>query len=174
MPADGEIPGMPGWQSHHTPGHAPGHIAFFRPSDATLIAGDAITTMNIDNLFNALVKKKEICRPPTPITYDWNAAGDSVRLLASLRPLTIAAGHGNPMTGPEAADEFSDFAAHFTPPARGRYVSQPARISETGVVSLPPAPPDPVPGIAAAVGVAALAGTMFAMAAHRRKHKSLG
>jgi glyoxylase-like metal-dependent hydrolase (beta-lactamase superfamily II) len=173
MPADGEIPGMPGWQSHHTPGHAPGHIAFFRPSDATLIAGDAITTMNIDNLFNALVKKKEICRPPTPITYDWNAAGDSVRLLASLRPLTIAAGHGNPMTGPEAADEFSDFAAHFTPPARGRYVSQPARISETGVVSLPPAPPDPVPGIAAAVGVAALAGTMFAMAAHRRKKQSL-
>jgi glyoxylase-like metal-dependent hydrolase (beta-lactamase superfamily II) len=172
LPVDGKIPEMPGWQSYHTPGHAPGHVAFFRTTDATLIAGDAITTMNIDNLFDALLKKKQICRPPTPITYDWNAARDSVRLLASLRPLTIAAGHGNPMLGPEASDELSDFAANFTPPPRGRYVDQPARIGEGGIIALPPAPSDPVPGIAAAVGVAAIAGAMFAVAAHRRRKKS--
>jgi glyoxylase-like metal-dependent hydrolase (beta-lactamase superfamily II) len=172
LPSGGEVPGMPGWECHHTPGHAPGHIAFFRPSDATLIAGDAFTTMNIDNLLDALAKKKQICRPPTPITYDWDAARDSVRLLADLRPLTIAAGHGNPMTGPEASDELSDFAAHFTPPPRGRYVHQPARTGATGIVALPPAPSDPVPGIAAAIGVAAIAGAMFAVAAHRRKRQA--
>ena len=37
-------------------------------TDATLIAGDAITTMNTDNLFDALAKKKQICGPPTPMT----------------------------------------------------------------------------------------------------------
>jgi len=172
LPAGGEIPGMPGWQCHHTPGHAPGHVAFFRPTDATLIAGDAITTMNTDNLFDALRKRKQICGPPTPVTYDWTAALDSVRLLASLRPLTIAAGHGNPMIGPEASDELSDFAANITPPLRGRYVHQPARTGETGIVALPPKPSDPIPGIAAAVGVATIAGAMFAVAAHRRKKHS--
>jgi len=166
-----EAPGMPGWEWHHTPGHAPGHVAFFRPSDATLIAGDAITTMNTDNLFDALRKKKEICRPPTPITYDWAAAGESVRLLARLRPLTIAAGHGNPMLGPDASDELYDFAMNFAPPSHGRYANEAARTDENGIVYVPPAPSDSVPGIAAAVGVAAIAGSMVAIAAQRRKRQ---
>ena len=172
LPRDGEIPGMPGWQCHHTPGHAPGHVVFFRPADATLLAGDAITTMNTDNLFDALAKKKQICGPPTPITYDWNGAGESIRFLAGLRPLTIAAGHGNPMLGSEASDELLDFAANFRPPSHGRDVDQPALVGERGIVALPPSPADPLPGRAAAVGIAALAGTMFAIAAHRRKNKS--
>lgn len=33
LPA-GEPPGMPGWRWFHTPGHAPGQVAFFRPAAA--------------------------------------------------------------------------------------------------------------------------------------------
>jgi hypothetical protein len=29
-----------------------------------LIAGDAITTMNLDSLFGTLLKRTELCRPP--------------------------------------------------------------------------------------------------------------
>src|SRR5438477_2584025 len=30
LPADGSVPGLPGWRWVHTPGHTPGHVSFFR------------------------------------------------------------------------------------------------------------------------------------------------
>ena len=39
------VPGLPDWNCVPTPGHTPGHVAFFRPADKTLIAGDAVLTM---------------------------------------------------------------------------------------------------------------------------------
>ena len=39
------VPGLPEWVCVPTPGHTPGHVAFFRPGDSTLIAGDAVLTM---------------------------------------------------------------------------------------------------------------------------------
>ncbi len=42
LPENGEISVLPGWQWIHTPGHSPGHVSFFRPSDRLLIAGDAV------------------------------------------------------------------------------------------------------------------------------------
>ena len=41
----GGVPGLPEWTCVPTPGHTPGHVAFFRPGDRTLIAGDAVLTM---------------------------------------------------------------------------------------------------------------------------------
>lgn len=32
FPQDGSIPGMPGWQWIHTPGHTPGHVALWDPN----------------------------------------------------------------------------------------------------------------------------------------------
>ena len=162
-----DVPGLPGWEWHHTPGHAPGHVVFFRRSDGTLIAGDAVITVNFDNLIDIIAKKQELCRPPTPSTCDWRAAHQSVKFLAGLRPYTIAAGHGIPMTGSGLAADLADFAAHFPIPSHGRYVKEGAQTNENGVVSLPPAPSDPVPKIAAAVGAAAVAGTILAVAAQR-------
>ena len=43
------LPGEPGWEWLATPGHSPGHISLFRPSDRVLIAGDAFATMNMDS-----------------------------------------------------------------------------------------------------------------------------
>ena len=169
---DSQVPGLSGWEWHHTPGHAPGHVSFFRRSDGTLIAGDALATVNLDKLFHIVTSKQQICRPPTPFTCDWKTAHESVKFLARLRPYTVAAGHGVPMVGREVAAELSKFATNFPMPEHGRYVSEGARTDASGVVSLPPAPTDPVFGIAAAVGVVAVAGTMFAVAARRRKRRN--
>jgi glyoxylase-like metal-dependent hydrolase (beta-lactamase superfamily II) len=167
-----EAPGLTGWEWHHTPGHSPGHVAFFRREDGTLIAGDALATMNLDSLFASLFEVQRVCGPPAPSTPDWQRARESVELLAELRPLTIACGHGIPMSGGEAVMQLAELATNFRVPAHGRYVREPARMDESGVVSLPAKPPDALPGVAVAVGVAAAAGTMFAVAARRRKRTS--
>ena len=166
--------GLPGWEWHHTPGHAPGHVVFFRRDGGTLIAGDAVTTVNLDNLIDIIAKKQQLWRPPTPFTCDWRAAERSVKFLAGLRPSTIAAGHGIPMTGDGVASELADFAGHFPMPSRGRYLKEGAQTNENGVVSLPPAQSDRLPKVAAAVGAAAVAGTIFGVAARRRKRREGG
>src|SRR5581483_10071264 len=89
--------GLEEWECHPTPGHTPGHVSFYRPSDGVLIAGDALTTMDLDSFIGTVTKMRKLCRPPVPATTDWQQARESVQLLASLRPRVIAAGHGNPM-----------------------------------------------------------------------------
>jgi glyoxylase-like metal-dependent hydrolase (beta-lactamase superfamily II) len=111
------------WESIYTPGHTPGHIAFFRRSDGALIAGDAVTTMNLDSVFGTLLKRPELCRPPVPATTNWTRAHESVRKLAELRPSLIAAGHGPPMR--DAADQLTLLAQRFPIPNKGRYVAEP-------------------------------------------------
>ena len=167
----GPIPGMLGWEWQHTPGHSPGHVSFFRKADATLIAGDAFATVNLDSFLAVVTRRTQIARPPTPFTCDWEAAARSVRKLDALNPLTLACGHGLPLSGADAAYAFEDFAASFPVPSHGRYVAQPAVVDEHGIRELPPAPLDRAPGIAGAAGVAALAGVMFAVAAQRRHRR---
>jgi hypothetical protein len=69
----------------------------------------------------------------------------SVKELAKLRPNVVGCGHGIPMFDGELPARLDRFAERFRPPRRGRYVRHPARTDERGVVSLPPAPFDPVP-----------------------------
>lgn len=146
--------GLEDWQVEFTPGHTPGHVAFYRKSDGVLLAGDALTTVNLDNVFDTLVKRQQVCRPPTPATTNWQEARRSVQLLAGLRPNLIAPGHGTPMQG--AADQLEQLADHFPIPSHGRYVNEPARADETGITYLPPPPFDPVPKIATGVVAAAV------------------
>jgi glyoxylase-like metal-dependent hydrolase (beta-lactamase superfamily II) len=108
------IPGLPDWETVETPGHTPGHVAFFRRGDAVLLAGDAVTTMNLDSFWDTVAKRKQVCGPPAPATSDWKNARRSVELLASLRPSLIAAGHGAPMR--DAADGLSRLAENFISP----------------------------------------------------------
>jgi glyoxylase-like metal-dependent hydrolase (beta-lactamase superfamily II) len=107
---------LPGWEIIETPGHTPGHVSFFRRSDGILLAGDALTTMDLDSFFGTVARRKKVCRPPTPATSDWESARRSVLLLSKLRPSVIAAGHGMPMNG--AAGELSRLAANFPMPAK--------------------------------------------------------
>jgi glyoxylase-like metal-dependent hydrolase (beta-lactamase superfamily II) len=163
--------GLLGWEWHHTPGHTPGHVVFFRREDGTLVAGDALTTVNLDSLIATATRKQRVWRPPTPSTADWVAAAESVKNLAELWPLTIACGHGRPMSGDSAVVQLAELATNFPFPSHGRYVREPAWIDEEGTMHLPPKPPDPLPAVAVGLGIAAAAGTMFALAARRRNRR---
>lgn len=174
LPATGVVPGLEGWVALATPGHAPGHVSLWRERDATLVAGDAMATADLDSWLGVLTMNPVISRPVTPFTYDWTAARTSVQSLASLNPFVIAAGHGDPIAGPRVADELARFAREFTPPEHGRYVPEAAQANEHGVVYEPPAPPDNLPKIAAGVvaGVFVVAGVMYGRRARAQKKTS--
>lgn len=99
LPEDGSVPGLPGWHWVHTPGHTPGHVSFYRPADATLIAGDAFVTCRQDSLYKVFTQHMEVTGPPRYFTPDWKRAGLSVKKLASLRPQVAVTGHGVPVSG---------------------------------------------------------------------------
>lgn len=145
--------GITGWKIVFTPGHTFGHVSFFRADDGILLAGDALTTMNLRNLTDIITRREELCAPPPPATYDWQKAHASVQKLASLKPYLIAAGHGKPM--PAAAAPLQKLADDFPIPEHGRYVREPVRADEHGITYLPPKPPDRL--VRAAVGVSAAA-----------------
>jgi glyoxylase-like metal-dependent hydrolase (beta-lactamase superfamily II) len=141
LPADGSVPGMPGWSWLHTPGHTAGHISLWRASDRTLIAGDAFVTTKQESLLSVLANRPGVFSPPAYFTPNWVAAHRSVERLARLEPEIAATGHGLPLRGPELrkglADLALDWDAHT--PDHGRYVDEPAVADASGVVSVPPA-----------------------------------
>jgi glyoxylase-like metal-dependent hydrolase (beta-lactamase superfamily II) len=154
---EGLVPGMAGWTWHHTPGHTAGHVAFFHPEESILIAGDAAVTMDLDSAAGLFSQAPRISRPPAAFTYDWDAAAKSVAVLAELTPRHLGAGHGLPLSGEAVAHELAALAADFPAPKSGRYAAQPARTDEHGIAFLPPPVPDPLPVIAAGIGLALLA-----------------
>jgi glyoxylase-like metal-dependent hydrolase (beta-lactamase superfamily II) len=86
-----ELPG--GWVAVHTPGHTPGHLAFWHPATRVLIAGDALGSPQAGriraNTGNYSADDEEVVR--------------SVRKLAALKPDTICFGHGPEIIGGAAA-----------------------------------------------------------------------
>jgi glyoxylase-like metal-dependent hydrolase (beta-lactamase superfamily II) len=115
LPEDGTIPVLPGWRYIHTPGHTPGHISLFRDSDKAMIAGDAFINVEQEKLYEVLTQKQEIHGPPQYFTIDWQAAEQSVKTLAGLKPKVAVVGHGLPLSDDELTtnlDKLSrDFAA---------------------------------------------------------------
>lgn len=157
LPND-ELPGLSGWDWIPTPGHSPGHISFFRPSDGVLLAGDAFATMNMDSWTGLVTGKKELSRAGAPFNINWQATRESIEKLANLQPNVVACGHGIPMKDGALPDRLKRFAERFRRPRHGRYVAAPAEVNETGVVALPLAPFDPVPlATAGALFVAGIA-----------------
>jgi glyoxylase-like metal-dependent hydrolase (beta-lactamase superfamily II) len=141
LPATRAVPGLPGWRWVHTPGHAPGHVSFFREVDRVLLAGDAVTTTKQESVFSVMTQKQELHGPPAYFTIDWEKARRSVIALAALNPTVVATGHGQPMQGRSVAAELSALARDFDRrerPKKGRYVTQPAATDEHGIVALPP------------------------------------
>lgn len=176
LPEDGAVPGMPGWRWIHTPGHAPGHVSFFRGGDRTLIAGDAFVTTRQESMLAVLTQRAEVHGPPMYFTTDWGRARVSVQRLAALEPELVATGHGVPMEGAELRHALEELAHEFerlAVPRHGRYVGRPAVADRRGVLTVPPAPRDPVPALL--VGAAALAATGLAvLVTRRRMHHARG
>jgi glyoxylase-like metal-dependent hydrolase (beta-lactamase superfamily II) len=106
----GHPPGLPDWQAVPTPGHSPGHVAFFRRSDRVLVAGDALVTLDVNSPLGLITRRQTVAGPPRYATWDGAEAKRSIAALASLKPLVLAGGHGVPMTSPETAAKVQDFA----------------------------------------------------------------
>ncbi len=142
LPADGSVPGMPGWRWIHAPGHTPGQVALWRESDRTLIAADAFITTAQESAYAVAVQKPELHGPPKYYTQDWEAARASVQNLAALEPELVVTGHGPAMRGAEMRAALHALAQNFDQvavPEQGRYVNEPARADETGTTYVPPA-----------------------------------
>jgi glyoxylase-like metal-dependent hydrolase (beta-lactamase superfamily II) len=77
-----ELPG--GWMVVHTPGHTPGHAAYFHPALRALIAGDAIGPAYSGRLR----------APQRAYREDGIQAIASIHRLAALDPEIICCGHG--------------------------------------------------------------------------------
>jgi glyoxylase-like metal-dependent hydrolase (beta-lactamase superfamily II) len=112
---DAAIPGLPDWECIPTPGHTPGHVAFFRPSDRFLITGDAIVTVNLNSLWGFLLwglrtNKQTVSEPPWYSTWNKRTAKESITVLASLKPCALASGHGDPMIDDSVAVVLHAFA----------------------------------------------------------------
>jgi len=129
LPADGSVPTLPNWRYLHTPGHAPGHVSFYREEDKVLLPGDAFCTTRQESFLAVAKQRPELHGPPAYYTTDWDAARTSVQTLAKLCPRTIAPGHGLPMCGDEVADQLERLAInfdHFAVPDHGKYVHRTA------------------------------------------------
>lgn len=127
LPADKTVPYLPGWQWIETPGHSPGHVSFYRPSDKILIAGDAFITVRQDSLYKVLFQKEEINGPPRYLTTDWATAWQSVKKLEALQPELAITGHGTAMKGKELKNGLTRLAENFQKlavPDHGKFVNQ--------------------------------------------------
>ncbi|GAA3929076.1 MBL fold metallo-hydrolase [Hymenobacter algoricola] len=173
LPTDSDaVPYLPDWRWLHTPGHAPGQLALFRESDRTLLGGDAFATTNHESVPKLLLKVPEINVAGAPFNYDWEQVRSSVQQLAALRPDAIGCGHGPAVQGPKFTAQLQHLADNFPMPKHGRYVSEPARFDANGVVSVPAAAQDTLPGklALAAAGVAALVGVTL-LVKKQKKHQ---
>ncbi len=113
LPADGSIPGMPGWRWLHTPGHAPGHVSLWRESDRTIVVGDAFVTTAQESAYAVATQAPEMHGPPRYFTPDWSSAHESVRQLAALEPEVVVTGHGRAMRGADMRRALHTLADQF-------------------------------------------------------------
>ncbi len=95
-----------GWRAVDTPGHTPGHEAYFHPALKVLIAGDALGHWG--GRFPVYTYGK-LRFPVAAYSEDAQAAARSVRKLAALEPDVICFGHGTELYG--AAEILQRFAS---------------------------------------------------------------
>ncbi|MCK1991413.1 MBL fold metallo-hydrolase [Peribacillus muralis] len=94
-----ELPGLPGWKTIETPGHAQSHLSFYRESDGVMIAGDHLL---------AKISPNPLMEPP--ILPGDNRPRPLLQYNASLQKLlgfsisTVYSGHGDEVNGDAVAD----------------------------------------------------------------------
>lgn len=83
-----------------TPGHTPGHLAFWREADRALVLGDVLFHRNPVTLRRGLAEPFS--------TFTWNVSTNraSARKLADLGPELICFGHGAPLRDPRPLRRF--------------------------------------------------------------------
>ena len=74
-----------------TPGHTPGHLAYWRAEDQALVLGDVLFHKN------PITFRKGLQEPFRTATFDRTVNHQSARKLADLEPAVICFGHGPPL-----------------------------------------------------------------------------
>ena len=77
-----------------TPGHSPGHVSYWRPSDRVLLCGDVMWGQN------AFLLSGGLREPYTVLSPNPRRNRESARRLAALEPALICFGHGPPLRDP--------------------------------------------------------------------------
>ncbi len=85
-----------------TPGHSPGHVAYWRERDGVLVLGDALFDLSLPLLTPGLHE------PPAMLTTDPAQNRASLRKLRDLTPSVVVFGHGPPLTGAARFHQFID------------------------------------------------------------------
>jgi hydroxyacylglutathione hydrolase len=88
------------------PGHSPGHVAYWRESDRTLICGDVLFNLSLPTL------RPGLREPYDMLTADPPRNRQSARRLAELRPNLVLFGHGPPLRD---GDRFLRFVESLPP-----------------------------------------------------------
>ena len=83
-----------------TPGHTPGHLAFFREADGVAISGDLL------NNIHPLTGAPRLGQPPPLYTVDPAQNRASIRALLALDPALVCFGHGPPLADPALLREY--------------------------------------------------------------------
>ncbi|MCU0424019.1 MAG: MBL fold metallo-hydrolase [Candidatus Kapabacteria bacterium] len=89
-----------GFRVLETPGHTPGHCAFWREADKCLILGDVLNGMNLATGLPGLHE------PPTFFTADIPENRRSIRKIGALMPECVCFGHGAPLRHGEKLQTF--------------------------------------------------------------------
>jgi len=85
-----------------TPGHAPGHVSFWRERDRLLFSGDAVLTLI------PIWLRNELSLPMRVFSSDWTKAKRSAKKLAAFAPDVLLSGHGLPLTN-HTAQQLNDW-----------------------------------------------------------------
>jgi glyoxylase-like metal-dependent hydrolase (beta-lactamase superfamily II) len=80
-----------GFRVLDVPGHSPGHVAYWREADRTLICGDVYFNLH------PLTGIPGLREPPAMLTRDPARNRESMRRLAELEPALVLFGHGPPL-----------------------------------------------------------------------------
>jgi hydroxyacylglutathione hydrolase len=89
-----------GFRVVHAPGHTPGHCMFFRESDRLCIAGDVLANINV------LTGKPGLREPPPFFSADVAQNRRSIQTLVQLKPKVVCFGHGPPLRGMDALEQY--------------------------------------------------------------------
>lgn len=81
---------------YHTPGHSPGHVAYYHTKDKVLISGDLFTS-----------KRGKLKRPMAMFTADMATAIESSHIIKQLQPMLVTICHSNDVQDPASQiDEY--------------------------------------------------------------------
>lgn len=96
---EGDVVG--GFTVLDTPGHSPGHVAYWREDDRTLVAGDVLFGRH------PVTGRPGLHEPPRIFTPDPARNRDQIRRLAALEPAVVCFGHGPPWRDTAALTAFA-------------------------------------------------------------------